>query len=221
MEKLANTYFDRIKDYYESRNYLIFLILFSVANIVIYYLLQVPFIAKLLEFFDLNSYLAPAASLPRFLIVWYASQNKWLLGLLFMTLSLLPYLWSLLLTDKQKNKKATLKGWDFLPAVIWYTVDIVFHSYFAVTSLISAFSYINLFWEVIGFLFRIGMIALLINGIVAAVQMNRAKEKMIDMMAELVLSQKGPEVAKQYQREHYWEMVGQYLLLLQKKNTHA
>lgn len=221
MEKLTNTYLSKVSDYYEARNYLVFLTLFSVANIGIYYLTMVPFIDTLLEFLDWNSYLAPAASLPKVLLLWQAEKGQWLLGILFAALSLLPFLLSYMLTGNLKQKKESFKSWGFLPATLWYSVDTAFHLYSAVMLLIGEFSIGMLIWEIVGLILRFWMFAVLISGIVVPKQIRQTKEQLVEQMKVRYAQVHGPEIAGKLQNEDYLKMTDQFLSRIKAKAYNA
>jgi hypothetical protein len=216
MEKRAREYISSVRDYDTARNCLSFLMIFSLANILIYYLTSIRWIDTVLEFLGWNGYLAPAASLPRTLFVRYVDAGQWLTGVLLTALSLLPYLLSWLLSGNPGSKLKKFRGWTFWPAIIWYAADTLLHLHGAVLCLISAFSLGGSFWEVIGIILRVCVFLALIGGICAPKQIRKTWENLEAQMLVGYILRYGPEAAKQLPKEELTKMTVQYCNQVQK-----
>lgn len=191
MEQLARAHIDQLKQYDRSRNALLFIFLFSAANLVIHFLLKVPLLGDLLELLDWNSYLAPAASAPRHALLYLMDGGRLWWGVAAAAVLLLPYvvLW---LLAKNKTDTEHKKRW-FVLGMIWYGVDTAAHAVLLVLSLVKAFSVSLLLWELIGLSLRWVVFSSLWKGTQVKKRLIRIDNQLIMGMAQIYAATHGKE----------------------------
>ena len=216
MEKLAKTYIRQLGEYDASCNYLLFLVLFTIANILLYYLTKIPFVDMLLEILDGNSNLAPAASVPRALLIGCFDNRQWLRGIALAIAALLPYFISYLLAANCGKKTRKLRGWAFLPAIVCYLADAGLHTYSIVRYLMVDFSILVLFWEIVGFLLRLWFFAEMINGLVLPGKIRATKRELVSAMAKTCAEILEEDAFAKLRMQDFENMTNDYLRKINK-----
>lgn len=191
MEQLARAHINQLKQYDRSRNTLLFLALFSAANLVIHFLLKVPLISGLLELLEWNSYLAPAASSPRYLLLYLIDRGQLWWGIAAAVGLLLPYVLLWLLADNKTDTNHK-RRW-FVLGMVWYGLDTAAHILLLVLSLVKDFTVSLLLWELFGLCLRWAVYHSLWKGIQMPKQLIRIDNQLILGMAQIYAATHGKE----------------------------
>ncbi|MBQ8683798.1 MAG: hypothetical protein IJ518_04725 [Clostridia bacterium] len=192
MEQLARAHINQLKQYDRSLNTLLFITLFSVANLVIHYLLKVPLINSLLELLEWNNYLAPAASAPRYVLVTFQEHGQLWWGIAAAAGLLLPYFLLWLLGICTQKKEEHQRRWLIL-GMVWYGLDTVAHILLTVLALVEDFSVPFLLWELFGLSLRWAVYKSLWKGTRVRKQLIQLHNQMILGMAQIYAATHGKE----------------------------